>query len=197
MVDPEEILMRSKRELRAAKASVQAMREATSFEAYALAWQTFLVRLERVWVKAERECQAFRNQFQPWQGTFTRKRKNDPLLRFLHHARNVDHHSIQPTACERIIGFTLEIPPSGEVELHLDTEKQQLKFVGKCKITDLLPPAVILLSIVDSGTRYDPPTEHMGQKLTATDPLAVAEKGLAFYEDFLSQLEAKFFGART
>jgi hypothetical protein len=195
LMDPEDVLLRSKREIRAATAALRAMREATSFDAYAVGWQTFLDRLEKVWVKTERECQLFRNQFEPWQATFKALRKSDSLLRYLHQARHADQHSIQPTACEIFGGFLLEIPPGGTVEVSLDKEKGQLKITGACRVTTGLPPGIALLSIENRGTRYDPPSEHLGEKLTATDPLTVAEKGLAFYEDFVSQAEARFFPA--
>jgi hypothetical protein len=186
-------LRRSKRELTAARAAVQAMRDATSFEAFAIAWQTFLDRLEKVWVKAERECQTFRTKFEPWQGTFKVLRKDDPLLRYLHQARHADQHSIQPTAAERLAGITLEIPPKGTVELRMDEEKGQVIIVGPHRITSRQGPGNMLLPLENRGTKYDPPEEHLGRKLTAADPLAVAEVGLAFYEDFVRQAEAKFF----
>jgi hypothetical protein len=169
------------------------MREAASFETFAVAWQMFLDRLEKVWVKAERECQAFRAKFEPWQGTFKVLRREDPLLRYLHQARHADQHSIQPTAVERLAGVLIEIPPSGMVELHLDEEQGQLTLVGLHRLIRREQPGYMLLPIENRGTAYKPPAEHLGQRLTAADPLTVAEKGLAFYEDFLRQVEERFF----
>jgi hypothetical protein len=192
-MDLEDVLRRSKRELRAAHAAVAAMRGATGFESYALGWQTFLDKLEKLWVNAERECQPFRNQFEPWQVAYKELRKNDPLLRYLSQARHADQHSIEPTACETLGAFNLLIPPLGTVEIELDREKGQIRIKGECGIQGPTPPGNMLLPIVNRGTRYDPPTEHLGEKLTDLSPLAVAEKGLAFYEDFLRQAEVRFF----
>jgi hypothetical protein len=90
-------------------------------------------------------------------------------------------------------GFTLVIPPLGTIMIELDEEKGQVKITGAHAIKESVPPGNMLLSIENRGARYDPPIEHLGQKLTATDPVTVAEKALAFYEDFLGQAETKFF----
>jgi hypothetical protein len=193
MVDSEDIFRRSKRELRGAAAAIQAMRDAKDFDAYALAWQTFLDKLEKVWVKAERECQHIRNRFEPWQAAFKELRKTDPVLRYLHQARHADQHSIQPTACESLFGFRMEIPPGGTVDVEIDKEKGQLRVHGACQIKAVSGSRHMLVPITNRGTQYNPPEEHLGQKLEDNSPPCVAEKGLAFYEDFLLQAEAKFF----
>jgi hypothetical protein len=169
------------------------MREATTFEAFAVAWQMFLDKLEKVWVKAERECQHVRSCFEPWQAAFKELRKTDPLLRYLHHARHADQHSIQPTTCEALLGFTLEIPPAGTVGMEIDKETGQLRIHGACEIKAVRGPRLMLLPITNRGTQYNPPAEHLGKKLEDNSPNAVAEKGLAFYDDFLRQVETTFF----
>jgi hypothetical protein len=169
------------------------MRDAKEFEAYALGWQTFLDKLEKVWVKAEREFQHIRNRFEPWQASFKELRKTDPLLRYLYQARHADQHSIQPTAGETLLSFMLEIPPGSTVGVEIDKEKGQLRIHGACQIKAVSGPRQMLIPITNRGTQYNPPQEHLGQKLEDNSPHTVAEKGLAFYQDFLRQAEAKFF----
>jgi hypothetical protein len=190
-------LHHSKLELRAAKKALDEMRAATSLEEYAISWRSFLDRIEKVWKKAERECQPFRNRFEPWQGTFAALRKKDELLRYLFQARNADQHTIQPTTVEMVGLLQLEIPPLGTVELQLDEEKQTLKIIGECRFGIAPCQGYVLLPIQNQGTTFPPPTEHLGEKLLQNDPFFVAEKGLAFYEDFVVQAEAKFFSAVT
>ena len=73
-------LIRSKAELRAAAAALERMREGIPYEPFAAEWQTFVDRLEKVWVKIERECERFKNKLKPWQAAFQAMRQSDPLL---------------------------------------------------------------------------------------------------------------------
>jgi hypothetical protein len=159
MADPKDILRRSKRELSGAVMALQAMRDARDFEAYAVAWQTFLDKLEKVWVKAERECQHVRNRFEPWQAAFKELRKTDPVLCYLHQARHADQHSIQPTACEAIFGFTMEIPPGGTVDVDLDEEKGKVRVRGAFQIKAVRGPHFMLVPITN------PAVLHLSEKL--------------------------------
>jgi hypothetical protein len=186
-------LQHSKQELRAARLALEGMRVARNLEEFAVSWRSFLDRIEKVWVKAERECQPFRSCFEPWQGTFKALRKNDALLRYLHQARHADQHSIQPTTQELIAQLQLVIPPLGTVELQLDEEKQTLTVNGECLVGIIRGPSYLLLPIENRGTTFAAPTEHLGVQLLRNDALLVAEKGLAFYEDFVAKAGAEFF----
>jgi hypothetical protein len=186
-------LRHSKLELRAAKKALDDMHQAKTLEDYAISWRSFLDRIEKAWKKAERECQPFRNRFEPWQGKFAALRKSDELVRYLFQARNADQHTIQPTTVEMLGLLQLEIPPLGTVELQLDQEKQTLKIIGACTFSVKPCRSYLLLPIQNKGVTYQPPTEHLGEKLPRNDSFFVAEKGLAFYDDFVAQAEAKFF----
>src|SRR6516225_6497547 len=48
---------------------------------------------------------------------------------------------------------------------------RRLRITGDHAITDPLGPGNMLLPVENRGTRYDPPAEHLGQKLTSKDPL--------------------------
>ena len=63
----------------------------------------------------------------------------------------------------------------------------------------LLPPRrqFRLFPITNKGVQYQTPTEHLGIALDGTDPLLVAEKGFAFYQDFLRQVEEKFYASES
>jgi hypothetical protein len=55
------------------------------------------------------------------------------------------------------------------------------------------PAQVTLLPVTDSGVTYPVPTEHLGQRLSSSHPVVVAEAGLKFYEQFVAALTARFF----
>ena len=106
MDDP---LKHAKGELRQAEKALKRMSQAESFEDLEDEWRIFLGSIEKCWIKAERGCQQIRNQFQPWQGKFARDRKKDPLLKYLKHARNSDHHTIQETLQEKDASSSLYV----------------------------------------------------------------------------------------
>lgn len=179
--------------MQGAERSLNDMKNAKSFEDFSHAWQTFLERLEKIWVKVERECQHVQNLFQPWQGRFTSLRRNDPLLCYLYQARHADQHSIQPTAANSFGGIQLKIPPLGEVEIKIDHQTGRLLVNGAIIEACALPPELLLLPIENRGVKYSPPQEHLDEKCIKTDPIAIAELGLSFYKDYLKQVEDKFF----
>jgi hypothetical protein len=123
--------------------------------------------------------------------------KRDPLLQYLYHARHVDQHYAQSQACFHIMVVNVVLPPLASAELCLDLEKGLLVVKAGDKPIQcvLQPPArkFHLLAVTNRSSTFNPPMEHLGVKIDGTDPLLVAEKGLAFYEDFLQQAEAKIF----
>ena len=132
-------LSQTKAEPRAAKRAVDAMTVATSLEELREAWQNFLSRLERVWIKAERECQPARQAFEPWQGKYKRMRRKDPLLAYLHHARNADHHTIQLVAAIAK-DVRVKVAPSGTATIDFDLKTGSI-LVGGDVIQHTVGPA--------------------------------------------------------
>jgi hypothetical protein len=94
------------------------MREARTFDAAEDGWRDFLTSVEKSWMKAERECQGVRAQFEPWQRRFKDERGSDPLLQYLRHARNADSHTIQDTV-KREPG-SVSFGPSKPGDWHID-----------------------------------------------------------------------------
>jgi hypothetical protein len=171
----DEPLMRSKRELRTARLAVEGMRAAKSFEDYVAAWQTFLDRLEKVWVKVERECQPHRPAFASRQAAAKKLRKEDELLAYLHQARHADQLTIQPTAADVLGGFQVKIPPGHTIEVSIDKAAGTLTVRGLTEAAVVLGPCRILLPFQNRGVVYNPPRSHLGASLGDTSPLTTAE----------------------
>lgn len=64
-----------------------------NFSEYEKAWRQFLDRIERVWVKTKAAVNDMPN-WQKIESEVSASRKKDPLLSYIHQARNVDEHSI-------------------------------------------------------------------------------------------------------
>lgn len=189
-------LPQARAELRAAGQALERMKASSSFQEFEDSWKEFLGAVEKVWTKTERECQRVRSKFQPWQGKFAKARRNDPILRYVHHARNVDQHTIHEIVEHQPGHMTLN--PLGGGSWHIDhleiRNGQVVNYRGdKPMVQQIHPGRTELLKVLDCGVYYLPPTEHLGRPLQRRDPIAVGELALAYYTAFVSEAESKFF----
>ncbi|TDO69766.1 hypothetical protein EV143_1143 [Flavobacterium chryseum] len=190
-------LNQSKIEIQKAENSLMLMKESKTMIDFENNWRDFLISIEKAWIKSERECVDFRNKFQPWQGKFVKTRKNDPLLKYLKNARDVDTHSI-----EEIINKI-----SGSLKLDaLDWKKNLL--IDKIEIVDgkitkyegsqplvvvEKPPTIQAKAFTNQGIIYLPPTFHIGKNIKESkNPIELAELGLKFYSNYLQLIEDTF-----
>lgn len=192
---PDEVLKHPRTELRTAARAVDGMRNAKSLEEFEAEWRAFLTCLEKAWIKVERSCQAFRNKFDPWQSKYHRLRKKDMLLRYLKQARDADNHSIQEfTNIEpgsRSIRFA---NPHGGYIKHMEIQGSEIvSYEGDPIVIEDKPPHPVAVPIKNNGEWYNPPTSHLDQPITTHHPIVLAELGLKFYENYVSEIENKFF----
>jgi hypothetical protein len=78
-----------------ASAAADKMRAAKSHPEFELAWSDFLVAHGRVFSKLEQGSKPNRRST-AWYGRQKHTRRTDPLLSYLHHARNIDEHGLEP-----------------------------------------------------------------------------------------------------
>ena len=193
-----EPLKPAKLELRAAENAIHKMEAASSVVEFEEEWRDFLGCLEKVWNKTERCCEVVRSQFQPWQGTYTRLRRKDMLVRYLKQARDADNHSIQ-----EVIEYT---PPSRQIIVGGSTDGKSTAFYGLVVAGDKVlyegttpihikttAERVVAVRVKNNGEWHNPPTSHLGKPVPDAHPLTIAKLGLEFYQNFLEEVEAKFF----
>ena len=196
-IEVKEPLYYAKRELRSAEKAIERMAQAESIEDFEDEWKIYLNSIEKVWVKAERACQYMRNKFQPWQGKFASERKKDALLKYLKHARNSDQHSLAETMQKQAASSSMYIE-GGPGVTYIDKleirNRQVVEYRGnKPLMIENLPDRLELLRIKDSNKWYNPPKFHKKIKLLWPAPINVATLGLEYYQDFIKQVEEKFF----
>lgn len=182
--------------LRAATRALERMKVARNFPDFEDAWQDFLGCLEKSWIKTERACQPFRNKFQPWQGRFDKRRKEDPLLRYLTHARNADEHTLEETVEHHPAHRTINPAYGNSLYIeHMEIRGGQIvSYSGdRPLVVRDYPARVELCRFRDRGAWYEPPAYHQGKKLQSREPVAVAELGLHFYTDFVRKARERFF----
>lgn len=191
----EELLKYPRVELRAAARAIDCMKNAKSLEEFEAEWREFLTCLEKVWIKVERSCQKVRNKFEPWQGKYHALRRKDMLLRYLKQARDADNHSIQD--------FTKIVPgsrgirfvnPQGGYVKHMEiSDGEIVSYDGDPIIIKDQAPQLVAVPVKNNGEWYNPPTSHLGKPVMTHHPVALAELGLSFYENYVNEVERQFF----
>ena len=201
------------KEIRAAKRELEAMRSARSLADIEDSWRGALSALERCWNAVLHAGSGAGSGFQPWIGQYVAFRKTDPLVSYLHHARNSEEHSIRESIEHTPVSISVGVPPGArptildakEAAFHglppgtavyalpnVYIEGGTVRIEGDPRGVQIRPAHVELVPVTDSGVTFTPPNEHLGFRLASRDPAAVLQLGIRFYEDLLEAARDKF-----
>lgn len=177
-------------DLKIAREAIERMADTESFAEFHRHWQDFLFRIERAWegmlgrIKSHRGGTA-----QSWISANSALRKKDSLLRYLKHARDAETHVLGETV-ENVLELSFEDKfrrrfrvnsVSTHIEgttlvVDIDSPDEHLEWQGSVK-----PGDPRMLRFKSRGVWYNPPTEHLGNRLENVHPVAVALLGYEFY----------------
>jgi hypothetical protein len=182
---------KAKARLQKAKHCIARIKQSKNYADYESAWVDLLIALNTVHCALEQGAKSS-PQSRQWYGGKKQIRTKDPLLNYLHQARNADEHGIEPIAEHR--AKRLGIRPTGvthikslmlteDGKVHIDAEGDPLHIKV---ITH-----VVLIPVFDRrfNTRYDPPTSHLGAALPNDTPLTVGRAGIAYHEGLIAEAE--------
>jgi hypothetical protein len=195
-------LQKAAEHLELAKAFIAQMKLDDGFKAYERAWSQFLSQASRFYSKIEQGAKGCQTS-EPWFGRKKHERRKDPLLSYIHHARDCDEHTI-----EHITSLTADF-----IGTQIDNEKglrasfefmvddrgrmHYRNFESKNLDGEDLPmmvrnPAVALLTVHDRrfGDKFDPPEMHLGRPIVDTSPRGVAALAITYLEDMLKEASA-------
>lgn len=196
-----EILAQAEKAQRAAESALARMRAARSFPEFEDAWNELLNALGKVWTRILAACKANQARTAKWRGDQERFRREDPLLRYLHHARNSDQHSVTDAIKHEPGRESMQIPmmPGGTYIKHLEIiGGKVVRYEGNAPLQlKYTPGRLTLLAVTDRGQNYDPPTEHLGVRLARQDPFTVAEFGAKFTAAQLDDLRETIAGPNS
>jgi hypothetical protein len=123
-----------------------------------------------------------------------RLRRGDPLLSYLKNARGAEDHTVQEIAEKRPGGIGIN-PAEGNT-LYIE---EMTVFDGVIRVKsphsiriDILSGKLKLVPVRNRGRLYDVPTEHLGNELPDQEPTTLAEYGISFLENYLSNAEREF-----
>lgn len=183
------------RRLEKARAALEVLRSAHSFEETEIAWSDFLAAHHTVFAKLEQASKKD-NTTRNWFNLVKNERRTDELLKYVHHARNSDEHGIEDVTVRigraHVIRFKNDTGKPMEINSRITIDRRGATFEetgerrGYTSVENIMEPSVILTKVVDSkyGDSFDPPSDHFGAAVNSSSPLYVAE--LAY--DYLHKL---------
>lgn len=160
------------------------------------AWIDFLAATSAIYSKLEQGAKG-NPKSEPWFGHKKHERKNDPLLSYLHHARNSSEHGIERTVSQtpenrdgfgRPLGFNERIGPF-KFQAH-DPKTGELKAEGDAVFAG---PTLKAVGVVDQryGDVFDPPRTHLGREIPFSDFAdGLATQAITYLKSLLREAES-------
>ncbi len=187
---------RAAEHLALARATIDRLTLADGPKAYSQAWSDFLSQASRIYSKLEQGAKGCKTS-EPWFGRMKAERKLDPLLAYIHHARNSDEHGLDYVVAETgssLIGTMAE----GATEFHMAAEVM-LDATGKLHVrnpqtktpdavtsVELTEPRMELATVKDRGNNFEPPELHLGRPIVFNSPPAVAKLAVDYLASMLA-----------
>jgi hypothetical protein len=162
--------------LRKAGTILRRVADTKTFPEFQSAWTDFLIALNTITFVLEKGASS-NAQSRQWYGGKKKIGRKDPLLRYLHQARNADEHGLEPVAEHRpghiaigVGGESVHIRSltfsAGQITGSFDPVD------GKLPTIHVAAPHVALITVSDDrhGEKFDPPKEHLGETFLDTSP---------------------------
>jgi hypothetical protein len=176
--------------LEKASEAIERLKKIKSFDEFEPAWQDFLVSSNRVFTKLEQGSKVSGHS-SAWFANRKRERKDDELLSYLHHARNVDEHTISPV--HEVKEGSMGIGTHGRTHIkRLEIDNGRITHADisgdPLRIT-IGPPTIALLPVKDRGIIYNPPKQHAGMRLVSIHPIDIATIAISYLNTLVGDAE--------
>lgn len=133
-------------------------------------WSAFLSHANRVFSKLEQGAKTSASS--PWYGTIIRARKRDPLLQYIHQARDAENHGDTTLSQDTVVQRA-----TPNVRLLITAEALATGLGNSGASMDL--PVLSLLPVKTRSGIYMPPKRHLDQDIRPSIEI-VAEATLAY-----------------
>jgi hypothetical protein len=166
-------------------ASIEAMKNTTDRRQFHGSWSDFLSASHRTFAKLEQGAKVS-GPSKAWFGSKIHERRTDPLLSYIHHARNVDEHGLEGSAHpatkrgEPQLHQMIDIAGSGK-----DMKVSARPFIMQNILADTR--SARLFPVTDRGVTYNPPTEHMGRQIENLSAIGITELAVAYLRVMVGQ----------
>lgn len=191
-------IQKASEHLELAKAAVPCLNLADGPKAYERAWSEFLTQSSRFYSKLEQGAKGC-NKSTPWFGLKKHERKTDPLMSYIHHARDGDEHGLDYVVVET--GSELRAYMAKGATEYSVTMQVMMDSFGKMHVRhpktstpeavrlELIEPRMELVTVKDSrfGDSFDPPLMHRSRPIVDRSPEAIASLALRYMDEMLKE----------
>lgn len=186
-----EAVSQAKAKLAKAKKALVAFKAAAAVEEAEEAWSDYLLAVSTLYSKLEQGAK-INGKSHGWFGRKKKERKDDPLLRYLHYARNSDEHGI-----ERVVATTPDNTWQGRTLKF--NERIDVKLQMADRVTGQWGPEFdgvlagpTLKPVRAHDRRYndycDPPTTHLGVEILYSDFVdGIGSAAIVYLERMISE----------
>lgn len=175
-------------------------RKSSNFKEFYSHWAEFLIHTGGVLNALEAGAQ-YTPQGKQWYGNVKRQGRNDPLVRYMHQARNTEEHEAEAkTASHREgrigIGGPGETIRLSEIRFGRQLWDNPVEYLrgraintstGQTATIRLTPAGPQLVPVTYRNVTFAPPGEHKGKRLKSDHPVAIADEYLAYLKDLIEQ----------
>lgn len=179
------------KELEYAQESVNQMTSAVTMEAYEKAWKDCLGYL----ITSRNKClHALKDnpRAQRYLDQMTHDLRSDGLISYVLHARNCNQHSIRQIVETKGSYTTVTGGEGGGTivrgSISGDKQPESLVTTGNL-IVKFTPARLEVIAVIDSDREYQPPSDHLGQRIETRIPHELAQMALQY---FSNRIESAF-----
>ncbi len=175
--------------LKRAMSALEKMLSTDEIPEFENAWSEFLLAAGGVYAKLEAGAKT-NTKSAGWFGRAKNLRRKDPLLQYIHHARNSDEHGLEfGAAYNARINFTGQAVydisiTNGAPVVSIRLEDPNLEIVH-------VTPTLVTVKDEKYGDEFHPPTEHLGTPIADADPIAVAGLAVAYLTKLIDEADAR------
>ncbi len=174
--------------MRRMRSAAELLGNAKDSRTAAAAWEDFLIAAGGFYSILERAARTTPAEI-GWYGRIKHVRKNDPLLRYIHHARNAEEHGCQPISLPASTSGTLLTPGSSVWFTAKDGHWIASDVRGNVHFSK---DAIRLVTVHDERFKdsFDPPCKHLGIPIEDTSAANIAELAITYLENVFSEASA-------
>jgi hypothetical protein len=163
-----------------------------SFDELEEIWWRFLLSASGVYSKLEQGAKG-NSKSEAWFGRVKHERKTDPLLQYIHQARNSEEHSIEGSTSRSDITVKAISPNTTVINPPYGSDEPIRAFapVGTKLTVELVPPGVRLVPVKNAkwGDVFHPPQTHLNNPIEEQSIVGVIRLAIAYLEKLIAQAE--------
>lgn len=181
----------AKARLQKAEKALADLKAAEYFDDAESAWSDFLLAASGIYSKLEQGAKGYPKS-EPWFGAEKHLRKTDPLLRYIHFARNVDEHGLERVTEQSLENINMKFNERKHFKLQrLNQETREPE--GEPMDAVLAGPTLKVVRVYDRrfGDFADPPETHLGNPVhfASSFPDEIGDVALKYLRSMIERAE--------